>query len=48
MTGTGGESGFSAARTSDRAYLILNPLHIRAPDAVRAKLWGTPRSTPSR
>ncbi len=40
-TGTGGESAFSVARTSDRAYLIFNPLaHVRS-EVVRVKLWST-------
>ncbi len=40
-TGTGGESGFSVTRTSDRAYLIFNPLAHPRTDVVRAKLWDT-------
>ena len=40
-TGTGGESAFSVTRSSDRAYVIFNPLaHARA-EVVRIKLWDT-------
>ncbi|MBN1250296.1 MAG: hypothetical protein JXC32_21715, partial [Anaerolineae bacterium] len=40
-TGSGGESGFSVTRTSDRAYIIFNPLAHRRTEVVRLKLWDT-------
>jgi len=40
-TGMGGESAFSVARTSDRAYLIFNPLAHARSEVVRVKLWST-------
>ncbi len=40
-TGTGGESAFSVTRTSDRVYVVFNPLpHVRT-EVVRVKLWDT-------
>jgi len=40
-TGTGDESAFSVSQTSDRAFLIFNPLaHSRA-EVVDVKLWDT-------
>ncbi|MGC9467120.1 MAG: alpha-mannosidase [Anaerolineae bacterium] len=40
-TASGGESAFSVTRTSDRAYLIFNPLAHRRRELVRVKLWDT-------
>lgn len=40
-TGMGGESAFSVARSSDRAYLIFNPLAHTRSEIVRVKLWNT-------
>ncbi len=39
--GTGGESAFSMTRTSDRAYLIFNPLAFERTEVIRVKLWDT-------
>jgi alpha-mannosidase len=38
-TGTGGESAFSATQTSDRAFLVFNPLPYARSEVVEAKLW---------
>ncbi len=38
-TGTGGESAFSVARSSDRAFLIFNPLPHPRREVIEAKLW---------
>ncbi|MCU0519959.1 MAG: hypothetical protein MUF84_04620, partial [Anaerolineae bacterium] len=40
-TATGGESAFSVTRTSDRAYLVFNPLAHPRTEVVRVKLWDT-------
>ncbi len=40
-TGTGGESAFGVTRTSDRAYVIFNPLAHARTEVVRIKLWDT-------
>jgi alpha-mannosidase len=40
-TGTGGESAFSATQTSDRAFLVFNPLSYARSEVVEAKLWDT-------
>jgi alpha-mannosidase len=40
-TATGGESSFSVTRTSDRAYVIFNPLPSPREEVVRVKLWDT-------
>lgn len=40
-TATGGESALSVTRTSDRAYVIFNPLPIPRTEVVRVKLWDT-------
>ncbi len=40
-TGTGGESAFSVTRTSDRAYLVFNPLAHPRSEVIRTKLWDT-------
>lgn len=40
-TGTGGESAFSVARTSDRAFLVFNPLAHDRIEVVEARLWNT-------
>jgi len=40
-TGTGGESAFSATQTSDRAFLVFNPLPYARSEVVEAKLWDT-------
>lgn len=37
--GTGGESAFSVARSSDRAFMIFNPLSYPRSEVVEAKLW---------
>jgi alpha-mannosidase len=40
-TGAGGESAFSVSQTSDRAFLVFNPLpHVRN-EVVEARLWDT-------
>jgi alpha-mannosidase len=44
-TGTGGESAFSVAQTSDRAFLIFNPLPYDRTAVVEAKLWDTALDT---
>ncbi len=38
-TGTGGESAFSATQTSDRAFLVFNPLPYARSEVVEARLW---------
>jgi alpha-mannosidase len=40
-TGSGGESAFSVAQTSDRAYLVFNALPHARSEVVRVKLWDT-------
>ncbi|MGC9347565.1 MAG: alpha-mannosidase [Anaerolineae bacterium] len=40
-TSVGGESAFSMTRTSDRAYLIFNPLAHARMEVIRTKLWDT-------
>ncbi len=40
-TATGGESAFSMTRSSDRAYLIFNPLAHARTEVIRLKLWDT-------
>ncbi len=40
-TATGGESALSVTRTSDRAYVIFNPLPTPRAEVVRVKLWDT-------
>lgn len=40
-TATGGESAFSVTRTSDRVYLVVNPLAHARTEVVRVKLWDT-------
>jgi len=40
-TGTGGESAFSVTRTSDRVFLVFNPLPYPRTDVVEVKLWDT-------
>lgn len=40
-TGLGGESSFSATRTSDRAFMIFNPLPHPRNEVITAKLWNT-------
>jgi alpha-mannosidase len=40
-TSVGGESAFSVTRTSDRAYLIFNPLAHARTEVIRTKLWDT-------
>ncbi len=40
-TATGGESSFSVTRTSDRAYIVFNPLPAERKEVVRVKLWDT-------
>ncbi len=40
-TGQGGESAFGVTRTSDRLYLVFNPLPYERHEIVRAKLWDT-------
>ena len=40
-TGAGGESTFSMSRTSERAFLIFNPLPYPRTEVVEAKLWDT-------
>ena len=39
--GTGGESAFSTTVTSDRAFLVFNPLPYPRSEVVEAKLWDT-------
>ena len=39
--GAGGESAFSVAQTSDRAYLVFNPLPQTRTEVIEAKLWDT-------
>jgi alpha-mannosidase len=39
--GTGGESTFSVTRTSDRAFMVFNPLPHPRTDVVEVKLWDT-------
>jgi alpha-mannosidase len=38
-TGTGGESAFSTTLTSDRAFLVFNPLPYDRTEVVEVKLW---------
>jgi len=38
-TGTGGESAFSVTRTSDRAFMVFNPLPYPRAEVIEAKLW---------
>jgi len=40
-TGTGSESAFSVAQTSDRAFLVFNPLPYERREVVEVKLWDT-------
>jgi len=40
-TGTGGVSAFGAARSSDRAFLIFNPLPYPRTEVIEVKLWDT-------
>jgi len=40
-TATGGESSFSVTRTSDRAYVVFNPLPAPRTEVVSVKLWDT-------
>ncbi len=40
-TGTGGESASSRARTSDRAFLVFNPLPHARSEVIEATLWDT-------
>jgi len=40
-TGDGGESSFGMSRTSERAFLIFNPLPYARTEVVEAKLWDT-------
>lgn len=40
-TGAGGESAFSVAQTSDRAYFIFNTLPHNRSEVVRVKVWDT-------
>ncbi len=40
-TGSGGESAFSMAQTSDRVYLIFNTLAHARKEVVKVKLWDT-------
>ena len=40
-TGTGGESHFSVSQTSDRAFLVFNPLAHARQEVVEVKLWDT-------
>lgn len=40
-TGTGGESAFSVSQTSDRAFLVFNPLAHSRTEIVEVKLWDT-------
>jgi len=40
-TGTGGESAFSAAHMSDRAFLVFNPLPHPRTEVIEVKLWDT-------
>ncbi|MBN1640129.1 MAG: alpha-mannosidase [Anaerolineae bacterium] len=39
--GMGGESAYSAGETSDRAFLIYNPLPYPREEVVQVKLWDT-------
>jgi alpha-mannosidase len=38
-TATGGESAFSVTQSSDRAFLVFNPLPYPRTEVVEAKLW---------
>ena len=40
-TGTGGESAFSVSQTSDRAFLVFNPLPYARTEVIEVKLWDT-------
>jgi alpha-mannosidase len=40
-TGSGGESAFSMTLTSDRVFLIFNPLPYARTEVIEAKLWDT-------
>jgi alpha-mannosidase len=40
-SGIGGESGFSVTQTSDRAFLIFNPLPYPRAEIVEVKVWNT-------
>jgi alpha-mannosidase len=39
--GAGGESAYSYAQTSDRAFVVFNPLPYPRTEVVRVKLWDT-------
>jgi alpha-mannosidase len=38
-SGAGGESAFSVTQTSDRAFLVFNPLPYPRSEVIEAKLW---------
>ncbi len=40
-SGIGGESGFSVTQTSDRAFLVFNPLPYPRAEIVEVKVWNT-------